>query len=101
MGPSTERTTPPPSTGLSTRDAKAEYPLAVIDVPKDSVAGLAGFQVGDILQQMDGTPLKDRETLNRLLAGKRWADSAAYTVLRAGQSVALTAYFRRQLPASK
>lgn len=85
-----------PSLGLSTRDAQAEYPLAVIDVPKDSVAGLAGFQVGDILQQMDGTPLKDRETLNRLMAGKRWADSAVFTVLRAGQPVALTAYFRRQ-----
>ena len=48
------------------------------------MAGLAGFQVGDVLQSMDGTPLKDRETLNRLLAEKRWADDAVFVVARGG-----------------
>ena len=87
-----------PSLGISTRENKAEPPLEVIDVPKTSIGGLAGFQVGDVLQTMDGTPLKDKETLNRLLADKRWADSAVFTVQRAGQPVTLTAYFRRPLP---
>lgn len=90
-----------PSLGLSTRDGKGEFPIEVIDVPKASVAGLAGFQVGDVLQTMDGTPLKDRETMNRLLAEKRWADSAAFTVARGGSAVTLTALFRRQPPPAK
>ncbi len=88
-----------PTLGLSTREGKGEFPLEVIDVPKDSVAAAAGFQVGDALQTMDGVPLKDRETLNRLLAEKRWADSAAFTVARGGTAVSITAVFRRQAPA--
>jgi aminopeptidase N len=91
-----------PSLGLSTKENKAEYPLEVIDVPKGSIAGLAGFQVGDVLQTMDGTPLKDRETLNRLLADKRWADAAVFTVARGGQTVTVTPVFRRMwTPAAK
>jgi uncharacterized iron-regulated protein len=90
-----------PSLGLSTRDGTGEYPLSVIDVPKDSVAGLAGFQVGDVLQTMDGTPVKDRETLNRLMAEKRWADSAVFVVSRNGATASLTAFFRRQPQTAK
>jgi hypothetical protein len=85
-----------PTLGLSTRENKTEFPLEVIDVPKDSVAGAAGFQEGDVLQGLDGTPLKDRETMNRLMAEKRWADSAVFTVLRDGKPVTVTAYFRRK-----
>jgi uncharacterized iron-regulated protein len=90
-----------PSLALSTRDGKSEFPLEVIDVPKDSVAGRAGFQVGDVLQAMDGTPLKDRETLNRLLSEKRWADDAVFTVSRGGTTATVTAVFRRQAPQAK
>jgi uncharacterized iron-regulated protein len=85
-----------PSLGLSTREGKGEFPLEVIDVPSDSVAGRAGFQVGDLLQSMDGVPLKDRETLNRLLSEKRWADAAVFVVSRGGSAATLTAVFRRQ-----
>jgi uncharacterized iron-regulated protein len=88
-----------PTLGLSTREGKGEFPIEVIDVPKESVAAAAGFQVGDVLQTMDGAPLKDRETLNRLLAEKRWADSAVFTVARGGAAVTVTAVFRRQAPA--
>ena len=90
-----------PSLGLSTRDGQGEFPLEVIDVPKDSVAGRAGFQVGDVLQAMDGTPLKDRETLNLLLAEKRWADDAVFVVARSGVPATLTAVFRRQAPQAR
>ena len=89
-----------PSLGLSTRDNKGEAPLEVIDVPKDTVAGLAGFKVGDVLQAMDGTPLKSREVMNTLMAEKRWADAAVFTVVRGGETMTLTAYFRRTLPAA-
>ena len=90
-----------PSLGLSTRDGKGEFPLEVIDVSKDTVASRAGFQVGDVLQSMDGTPLKDRETLNRLLSEKRWADDAVFIVSRGGASATVTAVFRRQTPQSR
>jgi uncharacterized iron-regulated protein len=85
-----------PSLGLSTREIAGEFPLEVIDVPKDSVAARAGFEVGDVIQSMDGTPLHDRETLNRLMADKRWADSAVYEVKRGNEHITVTAYFRRQ-----
>jgi len=90
-----------PSLGLSTRDGSGAFPLEVIDVPKDTVAGFAGFQVGDVLQSMDGTPLKDRETLNRLLSEKRWADDAVFTVSRGGATATVTAVFRRQAQQAK
>jgi S1-C subfamily serine protease len=85
-----------PSVGFSTRDGKGEFPLEVIDVPKDSIAAAAGFAVGDVLQALDGTPVRDRETYNRLMADKRWSDAAVFTVLRAGQPVTLTALLRRK-----
>jgi aminopeptidase N len=89
-----------PSLGLSTRENKTgEFPIEVIDVPKDTVAALAGFKVGDLIQKMDGTPLKDRESLNRLLADKRWADAAVYTVARGSETLTITAVFRRTSPA--
>lgn len=88
-----------PSLGISTRETpKDEFPISVIDVPKTSIGGLAGFQVGDILQAMDGTALKDKETLNRLLADKRWADAATFTVKRGDQTVTVTPAFRRVWP---
>jgi uncharacterized iron-regulated protein len=88
-----------PSLGLSTRDTKGEAPLEVIDVPADTVAGLAGFKVGDVLQALDGQPLTNRELMNTLMAEKRWADAAVFTVLRGKETITLTAYFRRTLPA--
>lgn len=84
-----------PSLGFSTRDGASGGPLTVIDVPKTSVAGAAGFAVGDVLLTMDGTPIGSRETLNRLVAGKQWADAAVFTVKRGEETVTLTAYFRR------
>ena len=63
-------------------------------MPKDRIAAAAGFQVGDVIQTMDGTPLKDREIFNRLMAQKRWADAAVFAVSRGGAPTTLTAVFR-------
>ena len=90
-----------PSLGLSTREGAGEYPLEVIDVQKDSVAAAAGLRVGDVLRAMDGTPLRDRETLNRLLSEKRWADAAVMSFVRGGTPITVTAVFRRQPPPAK
>jgi len=90
-----------PSLGLSTREGDGEFPLEVIDVQKDSVAAAAGVMAGDVLRAMDGTPLKDRETLNRLLSEKRWADAAVLSFFRGATPMTATAVFRRQPPSAK
>jgi S1-C subfamily serine protease len=65
-------------------------------VQKGSVAATAGFEMGDELVSMDGVPIDDKETSNRLMSEKRWGDSAVYKVLRGGREVVLTAYLRRR-----
>lgn len=87
-----------PNLGLSSTAVSDDDPRRrVIHVVSDSVAATAGFQVGDVLLEMDGAPLPDRETLQRLMAEKRWGDRAAFTVERDGETVALTTWFRRSL----
>ncbi len=85
-----------PDLGLSTGEIPGDTKRKVISVSKDSVARSAGFQEGDVLISMDGISLGDRETLNRLLAGKTWGDSGAFVVRRGDKDVPLQAYFRRQ-----
>lgn len=89
-----------PTLGLSTREVPggAGVSLPVIAVEKEGVAAAAGFQVGDEILAMDGTPLKDRETHSKLMAAKRWGDAAVYTVKRGAETVTLTALFRRDPP---
>lgn len=84
-----------PVLGLSAPEREPGQPLAVIRVEEESVAAAAGFAVGDQLVAMDGTPIDQPETLNRLMSEKRWGDSARFEVLREGQPTALTAHFRR------
>ena len=69
--------------------------MTIIQVEKESVGAAAGFAVGDVLVAMDGTPLDQKETYNRLMSEKRWGDSARFEVLRGGVATTLTAYFRR------
>lgn len=85
-----------PSLGFSTGAKKEDrYPL--IAVQKDSIADRAGFKVGDSLMSMDGVEITDSEILNRLMAGKRWGDSAEFKVKRGTEEVTLKAFFRRTL----
>jgi len=81
--------------GLSAPERDPGQPLTVIRVEEESVAAAAGFAAGDQLVAMDGTPIDQQETLNRLMSGKRWGDSARFEVLREGKATTLTAYFRR------
>ena len=84
-----------PVLGLSAPEHEPGEPLTVIRVEEDSVAAAAGFAVGDQLVAMDGTPIDQGETLNRLMSEKRWGDSARFDVRREGTVTTLTAYFRR------
>lgn len=84
-----------PSLGLSTPEKKPGEFFPVIAVRKDSVAAAAGFAEGDLLVSMDGTPLTDKETLNRLMAGKRWGDLARFEIRRGDKTLTLNAALRR------
>ena len=84
-----------PSVGMSTRGGRGGEPLTVIEVPKDSPAAAAGLKAGDVLATMDGAPVPDLETYNRVMSAKRWTDPVGFTVTRDGAPVALTVQLRR------
>jgi uncharacterized iron-regulated protein len=88
-----------PSLGLSTPEAKSKAGrYVVIMVAPESPAQAAGFQLDDELVSMDGVPVDDKETSNRMMSEKRWGDSVVYRVIRDGKEVTLTAYLRRPPP---
>jgi S1-C subfamily serine protease len=87
-----------PSLGISTPEAKSGERYHVIMVAPDSPAAAAGFQLDDELVSMDGVPIVDKETSNRMMSEKRWGDSVVYKVMRDGKELTLTAHLRRQPP---
>jgi uncharacterized iron-regulated protein len=86
-----------PSLGLSTPEQKSGEYFPVILVQKGSVAERAGFKVKDQLVSMDGVPIAEKETFNRLMSEKRWGDSAEFQVKRGDETLTLVATFRRKL----
>jgi uncharacterized iron-regulated protein len=86
-----------PTLGVSMAVGKGDVARQVIVVQKGSAAEQAGFRVGDILVSMDGAPLADKETYNRLVADKRWGDAAQFVVRRGAETVTLEAVFRRKI----
>ncbi len=85
-----------PELGVSTRPAQGGKGVSVINVEKKSVADRAAIALGDVIVSMDGTPVEDRETLNRLVAEKKWGDSARLALRRGGSPIDVTVLFRRQ-----
>lgn len=84
-----------PSLGLSTTPVEGEKALKVIFISEKTPAEAAGFKAGDVLLTMDGAPVPDKETLNRLVAGRSWGDESVLTVRRGAETVTLRVLFRR------
>jgi len=84
-----------PTPLISTRPTEDGKALQVLEPEPRSLAAQAGFKVNDVLVSMDGTPVPDKETLNRLVAGKRWGDVAVFVVRRGDATQTLTMPFRR------
>jgi hypothetical protein len=82
-----------PSLGLSTKPGKDG--LQVILVSDGTPGQEAGVQMGDVVLALDGAPVPDKETLNRLVAAKRWGDEAVLTVRRGGEKKDLRLLLRR------
>lgn len=85
-----------PSLGLSTQPAEGEKALKVLFISEKTPAATAGLEVGDVLLALDGTPVLDKETLNRLMAAKRWGDTAVLRVRRGSGMVEIPVLLRRQ-----
>jgi aminopeptidase N len=89
-----------PTLGLSVPMGESS-PLSVIHVEKGSPADRAGLAVGDVVLLFDGTAVTDRETLNRLVAAKRWGDAARLTLRRGSDTLERTVLFRRERAPSR
>jgi membrane-associated protease RseP (regulator of RpoE activity) len=87
-----------PSMGTSTAVGTGDAQRRVIIVQEDSPGAQAGVKVGDVMQSLDGVPLTDKETFSRLMAAKRWGDSATLVVTRGTETVTLKIVFRRTIP---
>jgi uncharacterized iron-regulated protein len=87
-----------PTLGTSSAVGQGDTARRVIIVQKGSAAEQAGIAVGDVMTTFDGVPLDDRETFARLMAAKRWGDTAVIGVRRGEQALTLKAVFRRMLP---
>ena len=88
-----ESTSTYPSLGVSIREDGGNRRVSLVE--PDSPGARAGLTVGDTLVSMDGKPLPDRETLNRLMAEKGWGDKATFVVQRGGAERTLIVYLRR------
>ncbi|HEY0553266.1 MAG TPA: ChaN family lipoprotein [Thermoanaerobaculia bacterium] len=84
-----------PSLGLSSSPVEGQKALKVILVSEKTPAEKAGLQVGDVIVSLDGTAVPDKETLNRLVAAKRWGDEAVLAVKRGGETKELRLALRR------
>jgi hypothetical protein len=71
------------------RSTEAPYPSLGISTPE--------AKKGELVS-MDGVPVTDKETSNRLMSEKRWGDSVVYKVMRDGKELTLTAHLRRRAP---
>jgi uncharacterized iron-regulated protein len=87
-----------PLFGASTAVGAGDAARRVIIVQEGSPAAKAGVKVGDVMQSLDGVTLADKETFSRLMAAKRWGDSATLVVKRGAEAVTLTFVFRRTMP---
>jgi len=87
-----------PALGFSTSEDKKTGRRKVIYVAKDSPGKNAGIKMGDRLLSFDGVKIEDRETLMKLVADKRWGDSAEFVVTRGDETVELLVNFRRTRP---
>lgn len=84
-----------PGLGVSLMGSLGKEPGQIIQVSKGSVAERAGLRVGDVLDSLDGTPLRSETDLRRIVARYRWGDVATARLRRDGKDSAVTINFRR------
>lgn len=91
-----ERESAYPSLGLSTVPMPGGR--SVLDVQKDTVGSRAGLQVGDLITSLDGQAFTDKQTFNRVMAGKEWGDVLKVGVKRGAEEMIMAVPLRRKAP---
>jgi len=86
-----------PVLGVLLAGALGSTPTKIIQVEKNSVAALAGVEVGDVLVRMDGQAIESSVSLQRYMARYQWGDAATLEIERGEESRYLTLVFRRAL----
>lgn len=72
-----------PSLGISTTAARdGGEGLSVLFAQEGTPGADAGLESGDRLLAIDGQPVSDKESYNRLMAGKRWGDVVRLQFMR-------------------
>ncbi|HBB19004.1 MAG TPA: peptidase S1 [Ruminococcus sp.] len=86
-----------PQIGISTSDITEAYssylgmPMGVLvqSVQEDSAAEMAGMKKGDIIIDVEGTPIKTGQELNKVKNQYKAGDTITITVYRSGEDVEL------------
>jgi uncharacterized iron-regulated protein len=87
-----------PPLGVSVRPVGGQKALDLIHVEEESLAEREGLAAGDRLLALDGSPLPDRETFYRLMAGKGWGDEVRLLRRRGQETRELKVPLRRRAP---
>lgn len=70
--------------------------LKVVFVQEGSPAARAGLAVGDLILDLDGRPIVDKETWSRTLAAKSWGDRLLLAIRRGEERTTLPVDLRRE-----
>lgn len=74
----------------------AEYGIVVIETLANSPAQNASLNAGDVIQKVDGLPLKDMGDLQRALFKYKPGDSATFEIIRNGQVMEIELTFDKK-----
>ena len=96
-GVAAETHPPHPRFGFSTSSSPGQSARTILLLEEGGPAEAAGVAVGDLVLAIDGTPVPDRETLNRLMASKQWGDEVVLTIRRGEETKNLTLLLRRTM----
>jgi len=74
-----------------------DQPTQIIQVSENSVGERAGLLVGDVLVNIDGTPVGSSENLRKISADWRWGDVVTVDIERDGEPLQMNVPLRRAL----
>ncbi len=77
-----------PLVGISV--SSTNYGLSVAEVTQGGAADQAGIKAGDLIIKVDGTAVKNRDTLNEMRDAKKPGDTMVFTVMREGELIDIT-----------
>lgn len=68
--------------------------LAVQEIPNKTPAKAMGLNTGDIILAVDGQPLEDSKSLDKLLASHRFGDPISFSLIRKGEAKEIESTFQ-------